>query len=128
MRANVQTLSSLGMFTSKIDKINALVEATSRAEVIPSLVAFDKINHPTLANQTFQGLIAFITLQLPNAAARATSYASSLVPTDTDRVIELEKALARANEIIERTQQPVNPTLAHSNSPLDNLVEDAGPQ
>ena len=100
MRANFQALSSLGMFKSEIDKINALVEATSRAEVIPSLVTLHKIDHPTLADQTFQGLIAFITLQLPNATARATSYAASCVRTDTDRVIELEKARAQANEII----------------------------
>ena len=38
MRTNFQALSPLGMFTSEVDKINALVEATSRTEVIPSLV------------------------------------------------------------------------------------------
>ena len=94
MRANFQALSSLGMFTSEVDKINALVEVSSRAEVIPSLVTHYKIDYPAIADQTFQGLIAFITLQLPNATARATSYAASLAPTDTDRMIELEKALA----------------------------------
>ena len=100
MRANFQALSSLGMFTSEVDKINALVETTSRAEVIPSLVTLYKINHPVIADQTFQGLIAFTTLQFPNATARATSYAASLVPTNSSRVLELEQALATANAII----------------------------
>ena len=89
MRANFQALSSIGMFTSEVDKINALVEATSRAEVIPSLITLYKINHPAIADQTFQGLIAFITVQLPNATARATAYAASLVPTESSRVLEL---------------------------------------
>ena len=100
MRANFQALSSLGRFTSEVDKINALVEATSRAEVIPSLVTLYKIIHPAIADQTFQGLIAFITVQLPNATARATAYAASLVPTNSSRVLELEQALATANAII----------------------------
>ena len=58
------------------------------------------IIHPAIADQTFQGLIAFITLQLPNATARATSHAASLVPTSSYRVLELEQALATDNAII----------------------------
>ena len=99
-RANFQALSPLGMFISELDKINALVEATSRAAVIPSLVTLYKVDHPAISDQTFQALVTFITLQLSNATTRATSYAASLVPTASSRILELEQALAIANAII----------------------------
>ena len=53
------------MFTSEVDRVAAIVEATIHVPSISTIVTAYMSLHPTLASQTFATLSAYIQEQLP---------------------------------------------------------------
>jgi hypothetical protein len=87
------------MFTSEVDKVTALVEATMHVPSISGIVASYMSLHPTLASQTFLSLSNYINEQLPLATAqvRANSAAAKSAADDaTIATLQAELAAARA--------------------------------
>ena len=63
-------LARLNMYTSEVDKVAALVEATTHVPSISGIVTSYMSLHPTLAMQTFASLAAYMVEQLPLVTAR----------------------------------------------------------
>ena len=63
-------LADLNMFTSEVDKVAVLVEATQHVPSIGSIVTQYMSLHPTLVSQTFASLSTYIIEQLPFATAQ----------------------------------------------------------
>lgn len=92
-------VADLNMFTSEVDKVTALVEATMHVPSISGIVASYMSLHPTLASQTFLSLSNYINEQLPLATAqvRANSAAAKSATDDaTIATLQAELAAARA--------------------------------
>jgi hypothetical protein len=94
-------LADLNMFTSEIDKVAALVEATQHVPSIGTIVIAYMSLHPTLASQSFASLSAYIIEQLPIATAqiRANNIVIKNQHDDSD-IVALRAELASAQATI----------------------------
>lgn len=94
-------LADLNMFTSEVDKVAALVEATQHVPSIGNIVLAYMSLHPTLASQSFASLSTYITEQLPLATAQLR--ANNVViknHNDEAAIIRLRADLASAQATI----------------------------
>ena len=89
------------MFTSEVDKVAALVEATQHVPSIGSIVTPYMSLHPTLASQTFASLSTYIVEQLPFATAQIRAHsAAAKVAADIAAIALLQADLACAHATI----------------------------
>ena len=66
------------MFTSEVDKVAVLVEATQHVPLIGTIVMAYMSLHPTLASQSFASLSIYIVDQLPFATAQLRAHNATL--------------------------------------------------
>ena len=105
-------LARLNMFTSEVDKVAALVEATTHVPSISGIVTSYMSLHPTLAMQTFASLAAYMVEQLPlvTAQARANSAAAKTVADAyTIETLRADLAIARAEIAAAQRVPPIAP-------------------
>ena len=94
-------LADLNMFTSEVDKVAALVEATQHVPSIGTIVIAYMSLHPTLASQSFTSLSTYIVEQLPLATAQIR--ANNVIiknQIDADEITTLRSELACAQATI----------------------------
>ena len=82
------------MFTSEVDKVAVLVEATQHVPSIGNIVISYMSLHPTLASQTFASLSTYIVEQLPFATAQTRVHNATLkAATDEANLVSLRSDL-----------------------------------
>ena len=72
------------MFTSEVDKVAVLVEATQHVPSIGNIVISYMSLHPTLTSQTFSSLSTYIVEQLPFATAQTRVHNAALKATNDE--------------------------------------------
>ena len=94
-------LADLNMFTSEVDKVAVLVEATQHVPSIGNIVISYMSLHPTLASQSFSSLSTYIVEQLPFATAQIRAHNINLKNQNDDAaIIALRADLACAQATI----------------------------
>ena len=94
-------LADLNMFTSEVDKVSVLVEATQHVPSIGNIVISYMSLNPTLASQTFASLSTYIVEQLPFATAQSRIHSATLkATTDEANFAALRAELATAQAAI----------------------------
>jgi len=116
-------LADLHMFTSEVDRVAALIEATQHVPSIGNIVISYLSLHPTLASQSFASLSAYIIDQLPIATAqiRANNIVIKNQHDDSD-IVALRAELASAQATIAALsispQKKLKTTVKKSKVPL----------
>jgi len=94
-------LADLNMFTSEVDKVAVLVEATQHVPSIGSIVISYMSLHSTLASQSFASLSKYIVEQLPFATAQIRAHNVNLKNQNDDAaIIALRADLACAQATV----------------------------
>ena len=93
-------LSDLNMFTSEVDKVAALVEATQHVPSIGNIVISYMSLNPTLAAQSFASLSTYIVEQLPFATAQLRAHNVIQAPSEDVNLATLRADLACAQATI----------------------------
>jgi len=94
-------VADLNMFTSEVDKVAVLVEATQHVPSIGTIVVAYMSLHPTLASQSFTSLSAYIVEQLPFATAQLRVHNATLKAHDDEIAMTALRAdLASAHATI----------------------------
>ena len=94
-------VADLNMFTSEVDKVAVLVEATQHVPSIGNIVISYMSLHPTLASQTFASLSTYIVEQLPFATAQTRVHNATLkAANDEANFASLRSDLAAAQACI----------------------------
>jgi hypothetical protein len=94
-------VADLNMFTSEVDKVAILVEATQHVPSIGTIVTAYMSLHPTLASQSFTSLSTYIVEQLPFATAQLRVHNATLkAHEDETAMTALRADLASAHAMI----------------------------
>ena len=94
-------LADINMFTSEVDKVAVLVEATQHVPSIGSIVTQYMSLHPTLVSQTFASLSTYIIEQLPFATAQTRVHNATVqAANDAAALSALRAELATAQAAI----------------------------
>ena len=102
MRKNFAALADIHMFQSDVERVAALIAATAHIASISGIVHNYRTNNPTIAEQNFNALAAYIQVQIPVATAQAranavlSATANSAALEKTNATLSADLAAARA--------------------------------
>ena len=96
MRKNFAALANIHMFQSDVERVAALIAATAHIPSISGIVHNYKVNNPTVGEQSFNALAAYIQVQIPVATAQARANAV-LAATANNAVLEKTNATLAAD-------------------------------
>jgi len=116
-------LADLHMFTSEVDRVAALIEATQHVPYIGNIVISYLSLHPTIASQSFSSLSTYIVEQLPVATAQIRAHNINLKnQNDNSDIVALRAELASAQATIAALsispQKKLKTTVKKSKVPL----------
>jgi hypothetical protein len=94
-------LADLHMYTSEVDRVAALIEATQHVPSIGNIVLSYLSLHPTIASQSFSSLSTYIVEQLPVATAQIRAHNINLTnQNDNSDIAALRAELASVHATI----------------------------
>ena len=114
MRKNFAALADIHMLQSDVERVATLIAATAHVASISGIVHNYRTNNPTIAEQSFNALAAYIQVQIPVATAQARANAV-LAATANTAVLEKTNATLAADLAAARAEIAAL-TLATANS------------